>query len=288
MFKKVGKYVKFAVAMSVGGYATLFAPTHFTKKHPDDENLNNLNHQKGEAVIFTWNPDSDNNTIGHQSALIRMKDGSDLEKEYISFWPSETALPFLNILPFKFINMGGQFLNSIDDDIRNEGRKPDNIVVISNLDYGKMLNLLDEMRKNVQLSKMGYRFFWNFPEVHRHISHANHKYHGISPLTQNPFSETAMDNHDHHHKVKKTQSGNCTSVIRQLMESGGYPKKPFDALPWGATPLGQTLEFLYTGGKSIANVAMKESLIDEARLLDKNGKTPESKLNSNVSNVKKY
>ncbi|WP_114833665.1 hypothetical protein [Aquicella lusitana] len=257
------KYSKVLFGSSMTTYLTLFAPSHLAKKHTvssANDDTKQDQDKKGLAVVYTWLPDKERQQIGHQAVLI--KGGQNDQPFYISFYPAEPATKYVNFLPFKFLSLGGHFSCGMHEDIENEGRKPDMVTVVPHLHYDEMKKLHDQMHEDVKDHKHGYQFFPNVPRIHNLIAYANHYHPSVSPFAHEPISEIPLD-HDHP-KVPAVKKDNCTSVIRRLLEAGGYPKEGFpNLLPWGNSPIGQHLSLEYIGAKKI-NETEKEALIEEA------------------------
>lgn len=63
---------------------------------------------------------------------------------------------------------------------------------------------------------------------------------------------------------KILRGANCTLIVRELLEEGGFPQKPYEVMPWGSTPIGQQKAFEFVGAEEVTDEAHKQALISIA------------------------
>lgn len=253
-----------APAAGIAILGSLFGATFLSKKHDEKKENGDKN---GQAIIYTWEPKE--GCIGHQSMLIKNTDG---EMCYVSFWPTNDGSKFMSLLPpaTKLISVKGQFLPSIELDIEKEGNRfPNNIIIIENLDFAKMNQLLSTMQQESIEGKLIYSLFRKFslPSIYTFFTYPEAQNPNALLFKIDPMSETLCLDPEFYETAKEThttRTHNCTSLINSLMVEGGYPKPPFNIAPYHSSPIGQHWSYKIIGGIEVTSPDKYEEAINLA------------------------
>jgi hypothetical protein len=165
------------------------------------------------VIIYTWTSSYFSSDYGQSESIGHMALAFD--GHYVSFWPKAKNL--YEIIPGLLIGMKGEFVKDLQTDIRIEGKKPNQILVARGLDTKAMALHFAAMEQDLAKNRICFNLFYNYAPKRLFGKPADHT---------------------------------CTSVVNDLLITGGLPAKRIHLTPWGASPLSQLLFYRLIGVKT--------------------------------------
>ncbi len=220
-------------------------PSNFEFKPPIEPRQSPTNSKKTFVYFWKTTPDG----VGHAAIQVngsKPKMTEDDEGTYISIHPS--LIP--SIGPTIVLPLPASLATHLSADMESEGAHtqnlipeesvsifppypmplaPDRTFIVEGLDTKAMLERINQTREGVDSGKINYQLLpkVNFMKFFRELSF----YIAQDPVDIEMHRQSTR-------KEKESQVYNCSTLVSDILNSGGLPIKQAKGVPWGITPNG--------------------------------------------------
>lgn len=186
--------------------------------------LKNTKKTYNPVYVFVWSSSFSSPEFSQGESIGHMS--LQFEQQYVSFWPRATG--YSDIFPGVFVGMQAEFSNTLQQDINIEKKLPSEILLIEGLDIARIEKKCRAYWQANSQNNLQFHLLYNFPFL----------------------------------SLSKKQHHTCTSLINELLITGGLPVKRFRIAPWSTLPLTQSFFYQAIGVKKM-NQSETQALLEK-------------------------